>query len=311
MTRSTRVALLVTGATIAVIVLLARHGRIERSSRILEQLPHTAVAVVRIDGSAIADGPMRLNLLDSLSLDAGLDEIGVACDFDPRTSIEELTVWAGGAEGEPLSSVGLLLRGRGDVDAEALARCYQALVERRGSTIDRRMTPAGPVLFSRDGRSALAAVDDRTVVTGSGSTVAEFLAAASGKAPALFDDHKFNALWSTVGTAPIAGAFVAPPRWRDALARLGAIGDRASALADVEAVGFTLGAAADGPLVVWIDVDSPATAEQNAALMKVWVDAPPEEVPAAMIDIARRADIETRGSRIRVVAGLRGPPSSP
>ncbi|MEM7137822.1 MAG: hypothetical protein AAF500_14655 [Myxococcota bacterium] len=310
MTRSIKVALLVAGATVAVIVLLARHGHLEQSRRILTQLPRTAVAVVRIDGSAMARGPTGPYLLDSFSLDAGLDEIAIACELDPRTSIEELTIWAGGAEGEPLSSVGLLLRGR-DVDAEALARCYQALVEDRGSAIDRRMTPAGPVLVSQDGRSALAAVDHRTVVTGSGSTVTEFLAAASGKAPTLVEDPRFKALWSTVGAAPVAGVFVAPPRWRDALARLGAIGDRASALADVEAVGFTLGAPSNGALVVWIDVDNPATAEQNATLMKVWAESPPDQAPAALIDVVQHAEIETLGNRIRVVAALKGPPSSP
>ena len=287
-------------ATVALLYVAIEHGRTLRAERTLHELPKTARAVLRIDAAALADSESARALFDWFVPAERLSEIEARCGLAPLAALSDATVWVGGPEGEPFQSIGLLLRGR-TADAETLAECYQTLVEARGSAIDRVATPTGPLLRSRDGQSALAQVDDHTVVTGSADTVSEFLAVGRGVVPPLVEEARFRDIWSRVAVgAAIAGVFVAPPRWQSAFERIGAISDQASALAGVEGLGFTTRANIPTALTVVLDVTDSAVARRDAALMEVWMESPPDTVEPYLVNLARSAQIQVDGARITV-----------
>jgi len=287
-------------ATVALLYVAIEHGRTLRAERALHELPKTARAVLRIDAAALADSESARALFDWFVPAERLSEIEARCGLAPLAALSDATVWVGGPEGEPFQSIGLLLRGR-TADAETLAECYQTLVEARGSAIDRVATPTGPLLRSRDGQSALAQVDDHTVVTGSADTVSEFLAVGRGVVPPLVEEARFRDIWSRVAVgAAIAGVFVAPPRWQSAFERIGAISDQASALAGVEGLGLTTRANIPTALTVVLDVTDSAVARRDAALMEVWMESPPDTVEPYLVNLARSAQIQVDGARITV-----------
>ena len=287
-------------ATVALLYVAIEHGRTLRAERTLHELPKTARAVLRIDAAALADSESARALFDWFVPAERLSEIEARCGLAPLAALSDATVWVGGPEGEPFQSIGLLLRGR-TADAETLAECYQTLVEARGSAIDRVATPTGPLLRSRDGQSALAQVDDHTVVTGSADTVSEFLAVGRGVVPPLVEEARFRDIWSRVAVgAAIAGVFVAPPRWQSAFERIGAISDQASALAGVEGLGLTTRANIPTALTVVLDVTDSAVARRDAALMEVWMESPPDTVEPYLVNLARSAQIQVDGARITV-----------
>lgn len=293
-------------ATAALLILLVTRGHTARSERVLRQLPETAQAVLHVDVPAIADSASASILIDTIAGDRGLGEVETVCGFDPRVGLDQVTVWAGGPEGEPFRSIGLLLRGR-TVDAEDLAHCYRAVVEARGSAVVRDMTVAGPWLRSRDGLSALAEVDSRTVVTGSTSTVDEFLAVKAGAVPSLIHDPVFSNLWRRSGPGgAIRGVFVAPPRWQSAFERIGTVGAKASALTGVEALGF--GTRADPPtsVTLWLDIDDPTIARRDAALLDVWVSAPPDEVEEPWRTVVSSTRVDVDDDWITLISDLEG-----
>ena len=296
--RSTKVAGATAIATVLLLYAIIQHGRTSRAERALHELPKTARAVLRIDAAALADSESARALFDWFVPAERLSEIEVRCGLVPLTALDDATVWVGGPEGEPFQSMGLLLRGR-TADAETLAECYRTLVEARGGAIDRVATPTGPLLRSRDGQSALAQVDDRTVVTGSTATVAEFMAVERGVVPPLVEETRFRDIWSRVSVgAAIVGVFVAPPRWQSAFERVGAIGDRASALAGVEGLGLTTRAKTPTALTVVLEVTDSEVARRDAALMEVWLEAPPDTVEPYLVDLARSAQIHVDGALI-------------
>ncbi|MCZ6805922.1 MAG: hypothetical protein O7F08_03140 [Deltaproteobacteria bacterium] len=311
MSRSTRVGGGVAIATIVLLYAIIEHGRTLRAERALHVLPKTARAVLRINPSALANSESALALFDWLVPAERLSEIEARCGLDPLAALSDVTVWVGGPEGESFQSVGLLLQGR-TVDSETLAECYRTLVEARGSAIDRVATSTGPLLRSRDGRSALAQVDEHTVVTGSTDTVAEFMAVGRGAVAPLFEEARFRDIWSRMAIgAAIAGAFVAPPRWQSAFERIGAVSDQASALAGVEGLGFTTEAEIPTAITVVLDVKDSDIARRDVALMEVWMESPPDTIEPYWVDIARSAQIEVDGALITLTLDVSGLPKRP
>lgn len=296
--RSTKVAGVAAIATIVLLYTINQHGRALRAERALHELPKTARAVLRIDAAAVAESKSARALFDWFVPAEHLSEIEARCGLAPLAALSEATVWVGGPEGKPFQSIGLLLRGR-TADAETLAECYRTLVEARGGAIDRVTTPTGSLLRSRDGLSALAQIDDRTIVTGSTDTVAEFMAVERGVVPPLVEETRFRDIWSRVAVdAAIAGVFVAPPRWQSAFERVGAISDRGSALAGVEGLGLTTRAKIPTALTVLLEVTDSEVARRDAALMEVWLEAPPDTVEPYLVDLARSAQIHVDGALI-------------
>lgn len=277
---------------------LIEHGRTLSSERALYQLPRTARAVLRIDAAAMAKSESAQAVFDWFVPAERLSEIEARCGLAPLASLNDAIVWVGGPDDEPLQSIGLLLRGR-TADAETLANCYQTLVEARGSTVDRVPTPTGPLLRSHDGQSALAPVDAHTVVTGSADTVFELLEVGRGTLEPLVEDERVRDIWSRVAPgAAIAGVFVAPPRWQSALERIGAIGDRASALSGVESLGLSSRASVPTAFAIVLELADAAVARRDAALMEVWKESPPETVEPYLAELLRSAQIQVDGARI-------------
>lgn len=293
-------------ATLLAIWSLVEEGRTTRRDQLLHQLPSTAKFVVRVDVPALEEHPSALAVLHAFAADDQLSVIEVECGIDPRAALDELVIWAGGPDDQPFQTVGLLITGR-DVDAETFAECFQTLVEARGSEVTRLPTTDGAVLGSTDGRSALAEVNARTIVTGSSATVAEFLAVERGVTPSLVGDLEFRSVWARVSEGALAGVFVAPVRWRDAIARVGAINDQTSALAGVKAVGLTTARSLPDRVTVLLDVEDEDVARRDAALIEVWAESRPETIPETWHDVVRSADIETKGPEVRVALDLTGP----
>lgn len=303
MRRAIQVAIPTALATLALLWFLVEQGRTNETERVLGQLPSTAKAVVRVNVASIAEEPAWRSRLDALLGEDQWSDIEAECGIDPTTALDELVLWAGGPDDEPFQTLGLLIRGS-SIDAEGFAQCYRQLVEARGSEVTRLPTARVPVLGSTDGRSALAEVDDHTVVTGSASTVAEFLAVAGESAPSLEKSPEFESMWSRAHGGVITGAFIAPPRWQTAIARIGAINEDASALEGVEAIGLRTDPRAPGVLTLLFDVRDEGTARRDAALIEVWAQSNPDTVPASWRDALRAADVSATGTELRVALDL-------
>ena len=153
MRRAIHVAIPTALATLLLLWFLVEEGRTARAERLLHQLPATAKAVVRVDVRSLARDESMLALFDALTGQGELSTIQVECDIDPRTTIDELVVWAGGPDDRPFQTVGLLITG-GSIDAERFAQCYRTLVEARGSQVTRLTATNRVVLGSTDGPTA-------------------------------------------------------------------------------------------------------------------------------------------------------------
>ena len=162
--RSLKVAVVVSMAMAVLLFAVVQRGRTLRASRALHELPSTARAVLRIDPRALERTMAAKALLDAFAAEERLSEIEVTCALDPLAALSEATVWVRGPDAQPFQSIGLMLRGR-TLGAATLAECHRLLVEGRGGSIVRLEGPAGPFLASRDRRSAIAVLDDRTIVT--------------------------------------------------------------------------------------------------------------------------------------------------
>ena len=228
--RSLKVAAMVAFAMVAVIYVAIEQGQSARATQILRMLPSTARAVLQIDPPALRRSAAGRTLLDAFAQDAELSEIEATCGLDPIADLSRATVWARGSDREPFQSFGLMLTGA-NVDAARIAECYERLVEARGGSVTRLEAPTGPLLASNDRGSAVALVDDRTVITGSVQTVAEAMAVQRGLLPTLAEREPIAALWPTVGRgAAIAAAVDPPSHWKAALERITSFGADASAL---------------------------------------------------------------------------------
>ncbi|MGB5696253.1 MAG: hypothetical protein WBM46_11405, partial [Polyangiales bacterium] len=179
MTRSIKVAAVVTMAMAGLLFATVQRGRVLQGTRTLRELPSTARAVLRIDTRALERTEAANTLIGTFVPKEQLSEIEAVCGLDPLTALSDVTIWVRGSDDQPLQSIGLMLRGR-MVDAVALAECHRLLVEARGGSVVRLDGPAGAFLASQDRRSAVALLDDRTIVTGSVSTVAEAMAVRRG-----------------------------------------------------------------------------------------------------------------------------------
>lgn len=299
-------------ATLVALWFLVEAGRTAQRERVLHQLPSTAKLVVRVDVPAFATHKSAFAFVDAIAgEDDRLSAIEVECGIDPQSALDELVVWAGGPDDRPFETVGLLITGRHNVDAETFAECFRTLVEARGSQVTRLPTTDVVMLGSEDGQSALGKVDSRTVVTGSTATVAEFLAVKRGSARALSDNPQFRSVWSRVSHGALALVFLAPPRWREAIARVGAIDDDTSALTGVEAVGAAAARRRSDRVTILLDVEGEDVARRDAALIEVWAASRPEAVPEGWHDAIRSAQVETSGAEVRVAIDLTSRSASP
>lgn len=298
--RSLKVAVLVSIAMVGLLFAVMQRGRTLRASRALHELPGTARAVLRIDTGALEHTAAAKTLLDAFVAEEQLSEIEAICGLDPLAALSEATIWVRGPEDQPLQSIGLMLRGR-SVNAATLAECHRSLVETRGGSIVRLDGPAGPFLASRDRRSAIALLDDRTIVTGSVRTVAEVMAVRRGAAPALVEQPRIAALWPRVSAgASIAVVLDPPEHWKSALERVAKLGQEASAMEGVQAVALSVASGSRQTVDVYIDVADAVLAEQDAGLIRAWVASPPDSVEPPWTEVLQSARVQVRGRTIGV-----------
>jgi hypothetical protein len=298
--RSLKVATLVSIAMVALLFAAVQRGRTLRASRVLHQLPSTARAVVRIDTGALESTAAAKKLFEAFIDPEQLSEIEGTCGLDPLASLSEATIWVRGPEDQPLQSIGLMLRGS-SVDASTLAECHRRLVEKREGSVVRLEGPAGPFLASRDRQSAIAPLDERTIVTGSVATVAEAMAVQRGTAPALVERSRMAGLWRKVSDAScIAAVLEPPPHWKSALERIAELGDGASAVEGVQGIAFAVQAGSTQTVDVYIDVTDAELAEQDAALIRAWVVSPPRSLDVRWAQVLRSARVRACRSTIVV-----------
>jgi len=309
--RSLKVAIVVSIATAGLLFAAVHHGRTLKASQALRELPGTARAVLRIDTRALEGTAAAQALIDAFVAEEQLSEIEAVCGLDPLVALSEATVWVRGPEDQPFQSIGLMLRGR-DADAATLAECHRLLVETRGGSIVRLQGPTGPVLASRDRLSAIAVLDDQTIVTGSVRTVAEVLAVRRGAAPALIERPRIATLWPRVATgASVAAVFDPPEHWKSALERVAKLGNEASAIEGLQSIALSVESGSAQTVDVYIDIADAELAAQDAILIRAWAASPPDSVEQPWADVLRSAHVQVRERTIVVtldVSSLSGTP---
>ncbi|KPK13742.1 MAG: hypothetical protein AMJ62_14510 [Myxococcales bacterium SG8_38] len=300
MSRSLKVAVVVSMATIALLYAVIEHGRRVRASLPLHELPTTARAVLHVDISALEKTPAARALLGALVAKEQLTEIEATCGIAPLQSLSEITVWVRGPEEQPFQSIGLMLKGR-SVEATALAECHRSLVRARGGSVVRLDAATGALLTSRDRRSAIGLLDDRTVVTGSVRTVAEAMAARSSLVPALIERASIAELWPRLSrNAAVAAVLEPPEHWKEALESVAGLEPGRSVLEGARALGFAIRSGSEGAVEGYVELVDAETARRNAARMEAWIGDPPASVEPPWSDLMRHATVETEGRMLRI-----------
>lgn len=300
--RSIRLALAVSLVVGVVIYGALEQGQTLRASRALRELPSTTRFVLAIDPGALETSASARALVEAFVGVEQLSDIEATCDLDPMRDLSELVLWVRGSEREPFESFGLSLTGK-TVDAAAIAECHRLLVDARGGSVIRLEAPSGPLLASDDRRSAIALVDERTVITGAVRTVAEAMAVRQGRLPALEERSRVAEVWPRVRRgAALAAVFDPPAYWKTALERIPAFGADPSALEGIETVALSAKRGSETTIDVLVDASTPELAERNAEIIRSWVDEPPADVEPPWTEVLRSARI--RVEAVRVIATL-------
>lgn len=302
--RSLKVAAVVSISVTGLLFAAMQHAKTLRSIQLLHQLPSTARAVLRIDSAALEKTAAGKTLLATIVGTEQLSQIEMVCALDPLEALSEVVVWIRGPDEQPLQSIGVMLKGRA-ANARTLAACHRALVEGRGGTVIRLDGPSGPMLASREQQSAIAVIDDRTIVAGSVTTVTEALEVRRGVAPALVERRRIAARWPFLARGSSISAILEPPaHWISALERVAERLGGPFALEGAQTIGFFVESRSAGAVAFSIDVSSPELAAQNAARMRDWIASPPEQLEPPWTDVLRTARVSVRDRNIEVTVDV-------
>jgi hypothetical protein len=297
--------------TLGLLFALVQRGRTLGAVQSLRELPSTTRAVLRIDTEALGRTAAAKTLFDTFVAEEQLSEIESVCGLDPLGTQREAVVWVRGPDDQPFQSIGLMLRGRRG-EASTLAECHQSLVERReGSTVV-LPGPTGSALPSEDRRSAIAVVDDRTILTGSVQTVAEAMAVRQGGAPSLLEHPRITRVWPRVNAdASIALVLDPPSHWRSALERITQLGDGASALRGIETLGLSVKTGSAQTVEVLLNVTNAALAQENATLIRTWAASPPDSLEPPWSEVVRSMGVKVDADTIVVALDVSSLSRSP
>ncbi len=302
--RSVKVAASVAIVLAAAIYGALRQGRVARATRALHLLPSTARAVLRIDPPALRRSSAARTLLHAFVDPEQLSEIEASCGIDPIAQLAEVTVWVRGPEQQPFQSFGLMLSG-GQVDAATIANCYERLVDARGGSVTRLEAPTGPLLASDDRGSALALVDDRTVVTGSVRTVAEAMAVRRGLVPTLAERAAVAELWPAVSFgAALSAVLDPPPHWKAAFERITTFDSIASALDGIDAMGLAVRPGKTQMAEVYLRAETPEAAAKSAERIRAIAATPADAAEPPWDALIRSAKVTVDGQRVVVRVDL-------
>ncbi len=304
MSRSLKVAAVVSLSMASLLFGAMQHAKTVQANRLLHQLPSTARAILRIDAAALEDTAAAKVLLAAFVADEQLSEIEAVCALDPMKALSEVIVWVRGPDEQPFQSIGVMLQGRA-AGASTLAACHRALVEKRGGSIVRLDGPAGPMLADLDQRSAIAIVDDRTIIAGSVTTVTEAIAVRRGTAPALVERGRIAARWPDLTRGSSISAILEPPEhWMSALERVTKPSDGPSALEGAQTIGLFVESGSAGTATLSIAVGSAELADRDADRIRHWIALPPESVEPPWNNVLRSARVSVRDRTIEVTVDV-------
>jgi hypothetical protein len=307
--RSIKVAGVVSLVMALLLYAAIERGGVLRARRVLLALPRTARAALTIHTGTLERTAAAKTLLDAFVAPEQLSNIEAVCGLAPLTALSEITVWVRGPEEQPFQSIGLMLKGR-TVDAATLAQCHRSLVEARGGSVVRLEGSARPVLASRDLRSAIALLDERTIVTGSVMTVTEALAVRQGTAPALIERPTIARMWPRVSKgAGIAAVLDPPEHWKSALQRVVKIGEEASAMEGLEAIALSVRSGSRQAVDLYLEVANAKLALRDAELIDAWKESPPDGLEPPWKDLLRSARVRAEGRTIVVTVDVSSVPS--
>lgn len=302
--RSLKVAAVVSISVIGMLFAAMQHAKTLRTTRLLHQLPSTARAVLRIDADALEKTAAGKTLLAAVVGTEQLSEIEMVCELNPLEALSEVVAWIRGPDDQPLQSIGVMLKARA-ASAGTLAACHRALVEGRGGTVIRLDGPSGPILANREQQSAIAVIDERTIVAGSVTTVAEAIGVRRGTAPALVERRNIAARWPFLARGSSISAILEPPsHWISALERVAERLGGPFALEGAQTIGVFVEAGSDGAVAFSIDVSSAELAAENAARMRDWIASPPEQLGPPWADLLGTARVSLRDRNIEVTVDV-------
>ena len=243
-------------------------------------------------------------MVEALGPEGQLGEIEMSCGINPVVDLAEATLWVRGSEREPFQSFGLMLTGA-RVDAARIAGCHEQLVHARGGSVARFDAPTGPLLASDDLGSAIALVDDRTVVTGAVRTVAEAMAARRGLLPSLSERPAIAGVWPRVrARSTIAAALELPSHWQAALREIRTFEAVSSALQGIDAIGLAAKPTEHPVAEVHLHAATAGLAAESAALIRTSAANPPDGVEPPWDELLRSAKVDVDGHYIVVHVDL-------
>jgi len=281
-----------------------QHAQTLRANRLLHQLPSTARAILRIDAALLEDTAAAKTLLAAFVADEQLSEIEAVCALDPMKALSEIIVWVRGPDDQPFQSIGVMLQGR-TASAATLAACHRALVEGRDGSIVRLDGPAGPMLANLDQRSAIAVIDDRTIIAGSVTTVTEAIAARRGTVPSLVERGRIAERWPLLSRGRSISAILEPPvHWMSALERVTKRSDGPSALEGAQTIGLFVESGRAETVTLSIDVSSAELAAQDAERVRDWIASPPENVAPLWANVLQSARVSAHERTIEVTVNV-------
>jgi hypothetical protein len=302
--RSLKVAAIVSISMAGLLFAAMQHAKTLRANRLLQQLPSTARAILRIDAASLERTAAAKTLLNAFAADERLSEIEAVCALDPIEALSEVVVWVRGPDDQPFQSIGLILQGRG-ASAATLAACHRALVEGRGGSVVRLDGPAGPMLANLDQRSAIAVIDERTIIAGSVTTVAEAIAVRRGAEPALIERRGIAARWPPLSRGSSISAILEPPdHWMSALERVTKRLDGPSVLQGAQIIGFSVESGSADAVTLFIDVSSPQLAARNAERIRDWIASRPENIQPPWTNVLQSAHVTARDRSVELTVDV-------
>ena len=304
MSRSIRIALVISLLVVGAVHLTIERGKTLRASRTLRQVPSTARIVAAIDPAAVGRSASATALLRWFLDEEQLSEIELICGLDPMRDLREIVVWVRASASTGFEGFGLSLQGR-TVDANRLAECHRLIVGERGGSIVRLDALSGPVLASEDRKSAIAWVDSDTVITGAFETVAEAMAVRDGRLPTLHEREPIAELWPGARReAALAAVLEPPPNWKAALERVPAFGSDPSALEGVRALAFSAKQGATPTVELVVNAVSAELAARQGDLVRDLAANPPEGIESPWSEVLRSARVRVDGTQVVTTLNL-------
>jgi hypothetical protein len=268
----------------------------------LGAVPEDATAILLLDVPAVLDSTLFERLVVARGGDRGMRDIERICGASPLDAVTRVVLFASGEGPNELEHVGVIARGRFDVDS--LASCVERVVEEDGGTLRRVEVDGFPGVAAR-GESRAVFVGSDGIVAGDEPTVRRILRTVRGEGRAAATDPVLSSLHDDIGRAKDA-VLVAhlPSGWRAAIrsALRDAVDRDFEVLAGVRAIGVGASVRDGLDLEIALAFRDEADARDahdvlRAALREATDDPRIALTPASIV--LDRIDLDVRESRVR------------